>query len=212
MGCYSHSSPPTPIRESRKSASAQAFKRTSMRQFVALDMSSHMGYCRMYNKQRRKNDQRNNKSRLSSRWREEGRSKENCHQISTGPNPGDAAGTPSLPYIGSQVHRDRIPGPSKSSQQRSSSRVCLELDPTWTCSIRCGSSIVLWQNGYAGACKTSYPGSTPGNTSNINGSAQAHKHQRSSASKQARIADQSSSAQARERSSTSPDSVTAELG
>ena len=76
---------------------------------------------------RRKNDQRNNKSRLSSRWSETGRSKENCHQISTGPNPGDAAGTPSLPHIGSQVHRDRISGPSKSSQQRSSSRVCLEL-------------------------------------------------------------------------------------
>jgi hypothetical protein len=127
MGCYSHSSPPTPIRESRKFTSAQAFKRTSMRQFVAVDMSSSIGYYRMYNQQRRKNDQRNNKSRLSSRWREAGRGKENCHQISTGAHPGDAAGTPSLPHIGSQVHRDRIPGPSKSSQQRSSSRVCLEL-------------------------------------------------------------------------------------
>lgn len=115
------------IAEAGKCTSLQAFKRPSMRHFVALDMSSHMGYCRMYNKQRRKNDQRNNKSGLSSRWRETGRSKENCHQISTGPNPGDAAGTPSLPHIGSQVHRDRILGPSKSSQQRSSSRVCLEL-------------------------------------------------------------------------------------
>ena len=40
-------------------------------------------------------------------------------------------------------------------------------------------------------------------------SVQAHKHQ--SASKRARIADQSSSAQARERTSESPDSLTAEL-
>ena len=115
------------IAEAGKRTSSQAFKRPSMRHFVALDMSSHMGYCRIHNKQRRKNDQRNNKSGLSSRWRETGRSKENCRQISTGPNPGDAAGTPSLPHIGSQVHRDRISGPSKSSQQRSSSRVCLEL-------------------------------------------------------------------------------------
>ena len=160
MGCYSHSSPPT-----TNHGRAQACKRTSMRQFVAVDMSSSIGYYRMYNQQRRKNDQRNNKSRLSSRWREAGRGKENCHQISTGTYPGDAAGTPSLPHIGSEVYRNGIPGPSKSSQQRSSSRVCLELDPTWTCSTRCGSSIVLWQNGYAGACKTSYPGSTPGNTS-----------------------------------------------
>ena len=49
-------------------------------------------------------------------------------------------------------------------------------------------------------------------THNPKGSAQAHKRQCSSASKQARIVDQSSSAQARERSSASPDSVTAELG
>ena len=115
------------IAEAGKRTSSQAFKRPSMRQFVAVDMSSHMGYCRMYNQQRRKNDQRNNKSRLSSRWREAGRGKENGNQISTGPNPGNAAGTPSLPYIGSEVYRNGIPGPSKSSQQWSSSRVCLEL-------------------------------------------------------------------------------------
>ena len=115
------------IAEAGKRTSSQAFKRPSMRQFVAVDMSSHMGYCRMYNQQRRKNDQRNNKSRLSSRWREAGRGKENGNKISTGPNPGNAAGTPSLPYIGSQVHRNRILGPSKSNQQWSSSRVCLEL-------------------------------------------------------------------------------------
>ena len=90
-------------------------------------MSSSIGYYRMYNKQRRKNDQRNNKSGLPSWWREAGRGKENCHQISTGAHLGDAAGTPSLPNIGSQVHRDRIFRSFKSSFQRSSSRVCLEL-------------------------------------------------------------------------------------
>ena len=116
------------IAEAGKRTSSQAFKRSSMRQFVALDMSSSIGYYRMYNKQRRKNDQRNNKSRLSSRWREAGRGKENCHQISTGPNPGDAAGTPSLPNHGPEVHRDRIPRHSKPGFQRSSSRLCLELN------------------------------------------------------------------------------------
>ena len=115
------------IAEAGKRTSSQAFKRPSMRQFVAVDTSSHIGYYRMYNQQRRKNDQRNNKSRLPSRWREAGRGKENCHQIPASQNTGDAAATPSLPHIGSQVHRDRIPGPSKSSQQWSSSRICLEL-------------------------------------------------------------------------------------
>ena len=166
----------------------------------------------MYNKQRRTYERKVDQTRIPSWWREAGRSTCERRQVSTGPNPGDAASSPRVPNHGSLVHRDRIPRHLKPGNQRISSRVCLELDPTWTCSTRCGSSIVLWQNGYAGACKTSYPGSTPGNTSNINSSAQAHKRQCSSASKQARIADQSSSAQARERSSTSPNSVTAELG
>ena len=165
----------------------------------------------MHNKHRRTYERQKDQTGIPSWWREAGRGTGKCSEVSTGTHPGDAAGTPRVLNYGPEVHRNRISGPSKSSQQRSSSRLCLELDPIWTCSTRCGSSIVLWQNGYAGACKTSYPGSTPGNTSNINGSAQAHKHQRSSASKQARIADQSSSAQARERTSESPDSVTAEL-
>ena len=175
--------------EEHKRTSSQAFKRPSMRQFVALDMSSRMGYCRMYNKQRRKNDQRNNKSRLSSRWRETGRGKENCRQIPASQNTGDAAATTSLPHIGSQVHRDRIPGPSKSSQQWSSSRICLELITP----AREQRANHPHRKGSAQACERS--------------SVQAHERP----SKQARIADQSSSAQAFERTSESPDSVTAEL-
>ena len=113
------------FREAFKRTSLQAFKLSSMRQFVALDMSSHMGYCRIHNKQRRKNEK--DKSRLSS-WRREARgSKENGNQISTGTHPGDAAATPRVLDLGPKIHRDRISRSSKSSQQRSSSRVCLEL-------------------------------------------------------------------------------------
>ena len=108
-----------------------------------------------------------NQTGIPSWWREAGRGTGKRRQVSTGTHPGDAAGTPSLPHIGPEVHRDRVSRHSKSSFQRSFSRLCLELDPIWTCSTRCGSSIVLWQNGYAGACKTSYPGSTPGNTSKL---------------------------------------------
>ena len=121
----------------------------------------------MHNKQRRTYERQEDQTRIPSWWREAGRGTCERRQISTGSHPGNAASSPRVPNHGSQVHRDRIPGHSKSSQQRSSSRLCLELDPTWTCSTRCGSSIVLWQNGYAGACKTSYPGSTPGNTSKL---------------------------------------------
>ena len=117
-------------------------------------------------------------TRIPSWWRETGRGTCERRQISTGSHPGDAASSPRVPNHGPQVHRDRIPGHSKSSQQRSSSRLCLELDPIWTCSTRCGSSIVLWQNGYAGACKTSYPGSTPGNTSSLKPQASSSKLQR----------------------------------
>jgi len=74
---------------------------------------------------RRKNEK--DKSRLSS-WRREARgSKENGNQISTGTHPGDAAATPRVLDLGPKIHRDRISRSSKSSQQRSSSRVCLEL-------------------------------------------------------------------------------------
>ena len=130
----------------------------------------------MHNKHRRTYEREVNQTGIPSWWREAGRGTGKCSEVSTGAHPGDAAGTPSFPDHGPEVHRDRISRHSKPGFQRSSSRLCLELDPTWTCSTRCGSSIVLWQNGYAGACKTSYPGSTPGNTSNINNSAQAHKH------------------------------------
>ena len=51
MGLYSQfSGPPTTPHVSR---SVQAHKLASMRQFVALDMSSHMGYCRIHNKRRK---------------------------------------------------------------------------------------------------------------------------------------------------------------
>ena len=132
----------------------------------------------MHNKQRRTYEREVNQTRIPSWWREAGRGTCERRQVSTGPNPGDAASSPRVPHIGPEVHRDRIPGHSKSSFKRSSNRLCLELDPTWTCSTRCGSSIVLWQNGYAGACKTSYPGSTPGNTSKLQ--AASFKHQATS--------------------------------
>ena len=115
---------------------------------------------------RRTYERKINQTGIPSWRREEGRSTGKRCEVSTGTHPGDATGTPSFPNHGPEVHRDRIPRHSKPGFQRSFSRLCLELDPIWTCSTRCGSSIVLWQNGYAGACKTSYPGSTPGNTSN----------------------------------------------
>ena len=96
---------------------------------------------------RRTYERKINQTRIPS-WRSEtGRSTCERRQVSTGAHPGDAAGTPSLPHHGPEVHRNGIPGHSKSSQQRSSSRLCLKLNPKWTCSTRCGSSIVLWQNG-----------------------------------------------------------------
>jgi len=82
----------------------------------------------MYNKQRRKHDQRNNKTRIPSWWREAGRSTCKRSEVSTGPNPGDAAGTPRVSNHGPKVHRDRILRHPKSSRKRSSRRVCLELN------------------------------------------------------------------------------------
>ena len=77
---------------------------------------------------RRKHERENNQTRIPSWWREAGRGKGKRRQVSTGAHPGDAAGTPSLPHIGPQIHRDRIPRHSKSSFERSSSRLCLELN------------------------------------------------------------------------------------
>jgi len=60
-----------------------------------------------------------------------------------------------------------------------------------------------------------YQSPGPPTTTHVSRSVQAHKlasvQEPERPSKQARIADQSSSAQARERTSESPDSVTAEL-
>ena len=121
---------------------------------------------------RRKHERENNQTRIPSWWREEGRGTGKCSEVSTGTYPGDAASSPRVSNHGSQVHRDRILRYLKPGYQRIFSRVCLELRPHGPACLldgytrpERGSSIVLWQNGYAGACKTSYPGSTPGNTS-----------------------------------------------
>ena len=82
----------------------------------------------MHNKQRRTYERENNQTRIPSWWREAGRGTCERRQVSTGQNPGDAASSPRVPHIGPKVHRDRILRHSKSSQQRSSSRLCLELN------------------------------------------------------------------------------------
>jgi hypothetical protein len=82
----------------------------------------------MYNKQRRIYEREVDQTRIPSWWRETGRGTcERC-QISTGSHPGDAAGTSSLPNHGPKIHRDRISRHSKPGFQRSSSRLCLELN------------------------------------------------------------------------------------
>ena len=98
-----------------------------MRQFVALDMSSHIGYYRMYNQQRRRDERQTNKTGIPSWGREAGRDQTKSNQVSSSSNHGNSGSTPRVHCQGSQVHRNGILGPSKSSQQRSSSRVCLEL-------------------------------------------------------------------------------------
>jgi hypothetical protein len=77
---------------------------------------------------RRTYERQKDQTGIPSWWREAGRGKGKRRQISTGTHPGDAAGTPSLPHIGPEVHRDRISRHSKSSFQRSFSRLCLELN------------------------------------------------------------------------------------
>ena len=81
----------------------------------------------MYNKHRRTYEREVNQTGIPSWRREEGRGKGKRRQVSTGAHPGDAAGTPSLPNHGPEIHRDRIPRHSKPGFQRSFSRLCLEL-------------------------------------------------------------------------------------
>jgi hypothetical protein len=88
----------------------------------------------MYNKQRRKHERQKDQTGVPSWWRETGRSTCKRREVSTGAHPGDAAGTPLVSDYGPEVHRDRISRHSKSSRQRSSRRVCLELTqlaPSW---------------------------------------------------------------------------------
>ena len=77
---------------------------------------------------RRTYERKVNQTGIPSWRREEGRSTGKRRQVSTGAHPGDAAGTPSLPHHGPEVHRDRIPRHSKPGFERSSSRLCLELN------------------------------------------------------------------------------------
>ena len=82
----------------------------------------------MHNKQRRTYERQEDQTGIPSWWREAGRSKSERCEVSTGAHPGDAAGTPSLPNHGPEIHRNRIPRHSKPGFQRSSSRLCLELN------------------------------------------------------------------------------------
>ena len=103
----------------------------------------------MHNKHRRTYEREVNQTGIPSWWREAGRGTGKRRQVSTGAHPGDAAGTPSLPHIGPEVHRDRIPRHSKPGFQRSSSRLCLELNmlappgaqPPATCSEQQAASV-----------------------------------------------------------------------
>jgi hypothetical protein len=74
-----------------------------------------------------RHERKNSKIRIPSGRSEARRGQEECRQVLTGTDPGDAAGTPRVPNYGPKIHRDRISGNSKSSRQRSSSRLCLEL-------------------------------------------------------------------------------------
>jgi hypothetical protein len=76
---------------------------------------------------RRKHERQEDQTGIPSWWRETGGSTCERREVFTGAHPGDAAGTPFVSDYGPEVHRDRIPRHSKSSRQRSSSRVCLEL-------------------------------------------------------------------------------------
>jgi hypothetical protein len=151
MGRYSEGGPPTTPHVSR---SVQAHKLASMRQFVAVDIMinpiysytraarelvsirSGISHAKRASREKRAaapNKRRKNekdKSRLSSWGREARGSTGKRREVSTGTYPGDAAATPRVLDIGPEIHRDRISGSSKSSQQRSSSRVCLELITT----------------------------------------------------------------------------------
>jgi hypothetical protein len=85
-----------------------------------------MIYCSSQTKGER-HERQDSKIRIPSGRSEARRGQEECRQVLTGTDPGDAAGTPRVPNYGPKIHRDRISGNSKSSRQRSSSRLCLEL-------------------------------------------------------------------------------------
>jgi hypothetical protein len=74
-----------------------------------------------------RHERQDSEIRIPSGRSEARRGQEECRQVLTGTDPGDAAGTPRVPNYGPKIHRDRISGNSKSSRQRSSSRLCLEL-------------------------------------------------------------------------------------
>ena len=87
----------------------------------------------MYNQQRSKYERQENKTRVLT-WRSEARRDPGeGSQIPTGPNPGDTGSSPRVHHTGPEVHGNRVPGNSKSSNQRFSSRL-LELTllaPSW---------------------------------------------------------------------------------
>jgi hypothetical protein len=102
---------------------ATSFK---LRRFVICSPDPNMIYCSSQTKGER-HERKNSKIRIPSGRSEARRGQEECRQVLTGTDPGDAAGTPRVPNYGPKIHRDRISGNSKSSRQRSSSRLCLEL-------------------------------------------------------------------------------------
>ena len=194
-----------------KRTSLQAYERSSMRHYVAVDIMinpiysytraarelvsirSGISHAKRASREkqaaapnkRRKNE--NNQTRISSRRREAGRDQTKSNQIPASSNHGNSSSTTRVHREGPEVHRNGIPGSFKQSYKRSSSRVCLEL--------------------ITPAREQRANNHQPPKEAFKRTSVQAFKRP----SKQARIADQSSSAQARERTSESPDSFTAEL-
>ena len=74
---------------------------------------------------RRKHEREENKAGVLTWRREARRDPEEGNTIPTGPDHGNAGSTPRVHYQGPEVHRDRIPGHSKSGYQRAG-RACLE--------------------------------------------------------------------------------------
>jgi hypothetical protein len=117
------SSKPASQQAASSKQQAASFK---LRRFVICSPDPNMIYCSSINKGER-HERKNSKIRIPSGRSEARRGQEECRQVLTGTDPGDAAGTPRVPNYGPKIHRDRISGNSKSSRQRSSSRLCLEL-------------------------------------------------------------------------------------